>query len=134
MKNIPLMSSVIFFLIGFAIIVVEVINELQGGWLLSEMIVSSLLNIIFVAVLAGFLYRYLKNKNKLLKYVMSIALVLALAFLFNISLSDGQDFPNLAAMNIVGVGFIIPGLLIVRGIVTLINIVVKYFLRHSRSS
>jgi hypothetical protein len=117
MKNTPLISSIIFFLIGAAIIAGEVIKELQGGWVRSEMVITALQNMVFVTVLVGFLYRYLKNKNKLLKYVMSIAFVLSLTHLFVISLTRGSDIPNLAVMSIAIMIYIIPGLLFLRGMV-----------------
>ena len=123
MKNISTVSSFIFFVLGISIISIEFFQELQNNtlWIKSELYLSVIISIIFIVIFSGLLHRYLNSKDKVLKYTMSSTLVVSLVFYFYVSLSYDYAFPNLVALNIITVLYLIPGLLLVRGFVALVR-------------
>jgi amino acid transporter len=122
MKNISIVSTIIFFILGSSIVLVAFFQESQSAsWARSEMYFSVILNILFLVVLSGTFYKYLNDKDKVLKYVMSIALTASLTFYCYASLSYDSAFPTLAALNVITVLYLIPGLLLVRTSVAMIR-------------
>lgn len=113
-----------FFLIGISIIGIEFFHELQNsGWAKNELYISVFLNILYVGILSFFFRIYLKHENSAIKYVMVASLIISLLLYYYTSVSYDPVFPTLTAMNIVAIIYIVPGLIIIRGLTALcINI------------
>ena len=123
-KKSLIFPGIILFIIAPIILIPAIKQELNSGWVRSEFYFTAFLQILFFVAISVYAYFNCKNNHWTQKYLLNAGLLGALGFYYYASLSYDPAFPTLAALGIVTIIFIIPGILILQLVAVLIK---KFF-------